>query len=416
MARRPDTITGIELGTAAVKVVMGEAGSAGMLEILGYHESSSLGRIVKGEVVNSEAVADLLADGLNSVEKATGRNVEATYVTVTGAHLGSENVQASRPVTGPDRMITEDDLTQVTRDARSHMLPAKRARLHTFQRAYVIDGTHRVSNPVGMTGNKLTADVHLLHGDQNRVQTTCNLVQQVLGQPADDVACTVIADFYGLALDEEQRQGLLVVDFGAGVTEYAVFYADGCMHSGLLTIGCEHLANDLGIGLKLPITRARDLVRRQLGALPASPGPGDTLEVPVGPGHEPRRLPAAAIHTIVDLRVRELFDLIRADLEAADVYRLIGNGVRLCGGGALIPRVPELARTVLELPVSIGKPGGLSGVVEGLDSPRFVTPVGLVRFGLHVRAQDRVNAMPFWAQVKRDAKSVVDLVREGLRF
>ena len=177
----------------------------------------------------------------------------------------------------------------------------------------------------------------------------------------------------------------MVIDLGAGVTEYAVFAGDHCcLHSGQLTVGCDHVANDLSLGLHVPIQRARDLLA-ELGtvgsAIMTPDGHTRLLPVETVPGRPPRHIPASSVESIVEMRLQELFTVILADLQKQDMLKRIGWGIKLVGGGASIPRITELARRVFEMPVEVGMPALVNGPKQILDSPRYATPIGVLRYG-----------------------------------
>lgn len=416
MPKKNKTITAIEIGTSAVKLIMGQPGDGGTMNILGHEELPTGNKVVKGEIVNVPAVTDLLVDGLNRLESSTGQEVRAAYAAVTGGHIATRNVRASVPILAPDRVIREEDIVEATRQARNYRLPAEQTCVHSFQRTYLIDGRQRSGDPAGKSGNQLTADVHLIHGNANRVETLCNVIDETVGHPASDIAFAPIADFYGIAKVEEQRQGLLIIDIGAGVTEYALFFEQGCMHSGQITVGCDHIANDLAIGLRLPINRCRELIRRQIAAVRSAEALTNEIQVETSIGHEPRRFREATMQTIVELRLRELLGVIRDELQGHDVLKVIGAGIVVCGGGALIPKITELVEDVFSMPASVGYPALISGVVEDLDSPRYVTPVGLLHLASKMKLMDDSINPPLKEIVKKDIVTILDLFKRAIRF
>lgn len=414
MAKRNPPITAVEIGTGTVKVVIGIPEDDGTFTIAGYSEQPSGTRVRKGEVVDMDGAGEALSQALTAAESAAGCRIEAVYLAVTGRHIGCVNVQGTVPITAPDRVITEDDVVAATRHAMEHSLPMHKIKVNSFQCSYIIDNVRRISQPIGMVANNLSADIHVIHGDRNIIDTQCKLLEQVLGSEADDIAFSGIANFYGCVDIERSRKGILVADIGAGVTEYAIFHNEGCVHSGQLTVGCDHLANDLSIGLGIPIARARDVLREHGTALCKADSAKKSIVLQVLLSDPPRRFTEAAVATVIELRMRELFEIIRDDLVQSDVAGCIGDGVILSGGGALIPEIGDLCGAVFSLPVRIGRPLNITGE-DALCSPRFVTPVGLLHLGLHLGKLEQQRQLPLKEQMKRDLQRFYSVIKRAFQ-
>lgn len=415
MGRKANILTAVELGTSGIKVVVGLPQDDHVISLVGAEEVPMHGKVVKGEAVNVNALTEGLSDAFNALEERCGERIQSVYLAVTGAHVGAQNYQGSLPITSPDRTVREEDVVEATRNARAFTLPIDRMPVHSLERSYLIDGHRRCRNPIGQIGSQLTADVHVIHGNYTSIQTMCHLLDDVLGFPADDIAFSGVADVYGLALPLEQHTGVLVVDVGAGVTEYVLYYNDGFMHSGQLAVGCEHIANDLAIGLKLPMAKCRDLLRKHGCARRKAGTEANVVSVEVGIGEEPRRILLGAIHTIMELRLQEIFEVIRADLQAHEMAALVSDRVILCGGGALIPEVVELAQGVFHVPVQIGYPGNVSALDGDLNTPRYVTAFGLLHLGHYLRQLDPSVPPPIEV-MKRELHRFGSMLRRAIRF
>ena len=419
-------MTDVEIGTASIKVLMGKPKDDGSIAIIGYDEATSLNRVVKGEVVNVPAISDLLGQVLNNVEAVSREHIKKLYLAVSGSHIKSINVVGSVPVTSTDRTITENEIVEATRNARCYNLPLEQKDIHTFQRTYLIDDTQRVSSPKGMAGNKLTADIHVIYGNYNKIQTLCNLVYNVLGAPASDIAFTGIADFYGLSGIEQKSSGTLIIDIGAGVTEYVVFHSGGCLHSGQLTVACEHIANDLSIGLGIPIEKSRELIKllKQQGFTLIDDGEDDSKKIEVQMSLQPPLVfKQSVLRKIIRLRLQELFEVIKERLsgsfiidEVLDMTNLLGNGIVLCGGGALLPDIAALAKSIFNIPVEIGYPLNVSGVSKEINSPKYITPIGLLNLGHKLDLMEKESAPSFRQTVETELKKLKSVTMEAFRF
>lgn len=404
---RRQIVTAVEIGTRLIKVLIGEVAADGAVTLLGTGVEPS-SRVVKGEVTDTQALQPRLDAALGAAERKAGVDIENIFLVVSGAHIQSFNTVGTTVPASPDRRIYELDIDAVRQIAATCTLPLERQQLHLFSRQFRVDG-REVSNPLGLCGHHLVAEAHLIHGQVTRLQTVERLIGDAVGsdeEPREPVFAAVAAGM-GALLPEEVDAGALVVDIGAGVTSYALFRgSDQCYHSGQITVGGEQLANDLALGLHLPIQRCRDLLDDlgQVGAAIMTPD-GRTRLAPIegAPGRRPRAVPVSTIEQIVEVRLRELLSHIRAELEQADMLRYIGHGVKLCGGGALIPRIEDLAHAVFEMPVEIGYPVRASGPQEIVTSPAFTTPIGALRFG-----QMRLK------QVQPEARSLGETLRADL--
>ena len=422
MFRSSTTITAVEVGTGAIKVMMGVPADTGAISIIGYDEVSSLNRVVKGEVVNVPEVEELLSEVLNNVETVADRRIKSVYLAITGSHIQSTNVMGSVPITSSDRIIVESDMTEAYRNAQSFNLPVEQKKIHMFQRTFLIDENRRASNPEGMVGNKLTADIHVVYGNSNKIKTLCTMVEDVLGVSAKELAFSGIANFYGCFANRDHSNGILIVDIGAGVTEYVVFYSGDCVHSGQVAVGCEHLANDLAVGLKLPINKCREIVRQQKVSPRKMDNVDKVVKVESTLGQPPKIFKEAVIQTIIETRLTELFQIIQSELAGSfiddylNMTQLLGDGIILCGGGALVPDIHKIAESVFGIPVKIGVPVNVSGIDKDINSPRYVTPVGLLHFGYIQEQLEKETAPSFRQTAESEIHKVMSLCRKALRF
>ncbi len=413
--KKRDMVTAVEIGTHTIKVLIGEFLPDRSVSLIGVGVKPSR-KVTKGEVMDAAVVQESLQEALAAAEEMAHVDIQNIFVAVTGGHIGSVNNTGSQVINSPDRRVTKEHVDQAMSNAVGVMLPPDKHPLHSFRRQFRVDG-REVDNPIGMSGGKLEADVHIIYGQLSRQETTRSLLIEAVGiegEPKDLVFSAVAAGMAGFTLAELEKGGL-IIDVGAGVTEYAVFQGEEyCFHSGLVTVGCEHLANDLSLALHLPIQRSRELLdglKTVGGAVMTLDGNTRMAEVEDTPGKPPRRIPASAIEQVIELRLQELFEVIKADLQENDVLKCIGFGAKLCGGGALIPRIADLARGVLEMPVEIALPRLVSGPKEILTSPQFVTPVGLLRYGKSILDNGGSTPVTMMEQLKRDAGNMFRLIK-----
>ena len=403
--KKREILTGVEIGTSAIKVVMGEFLPDDVISIVGVGKVPSM-KVVKGEIVDVNVVQEQLEMALAKAEEASGLEIDEIFLAVTGAHIQSVNSVGSTMVTSPDSRIGEDDIVTAHRNAHAYHLPPDKKVLHYLDRCYQVDGGNEITNPLGLVGAKLEADVQIIYGQHNRLETNCRMINDAMTYPAEDIAFSGIAAALATFSSEDTEKGGLLLDIGAGVTEYVVLQGPGCFHSGQLTVGCEHIANDLSLGLRLPINKCRKILHDldQFGSAVMTPDGHSRLMAVERLAQSPRHIPISTVEHIVELRLRELFETIRMDLEANNALERIGCGIRICGGGAHIPGIDRLVRQVFQMPASIAKPRLLSGKQKMLNSPEFLTPVGLIRWGKMMLDISPKSNTSFWESFYLDLR------------
>lgn len=415
--KKRQILTGVEIGTSTIKVVMGEMLAHDVISVVGMGTAPAL-RVVKGEVCDVNVVQEQLERALAMAEQASGMDITDIFLAISGAHVHTVNSIGSTIVSSPDRRIGEDDVVAAARNAHAYNIPPDRKVLHYFDRYYRVDGTREVINPLGLVGTKLEADVHIVYGQHNRIETNCSMIAEVVGYPATDVAFSCVAAGLAAFSPEETEKGALLIDIGAGVTEYAVFQGTGCFHSGQVTVGCEHIVNDLALGLRLPAPKCRKILHDlgDFGSAAMDPdGRARLMAVETLP-QVTRHIPVSTIEQVIELRVQELMDVILADLRTHDALARIGRGAFLCGGGARVPGIDRLARHVLQMPVSIAKPRLFSGEQDLLDSPEYVAPVGLLRWGKLMLEIGPNTGKSFWDQLWAEAARLLKLVWKSFHW
>ena len=412
MAKKTSTFTAVELGTHSIKVLMAVPESDSTLRIIGSHEVVTGPKVMKGEITELTGLVDLLTDALNLVESEARERIDRVALAVTGGHIESKNLRATIPINAHDRRISEMDVELVTRQAHAHGTPLNKREVYSCLRAYLIDADRQVPEPIGMVASQLTSVVHVVYGQDARLMTAEELINDVMARPPDDVAFSGIAAFHGLGVDSSA--GVLVIDIGAGVTEYSVFFDHGCMMSGQFTVGSDHLANDLSLGLGLPIPKCRDLILKHGCAQRHTKSRKIRVEMPAG--HPPREFKERTLQTIMEVRLRELFELIRGELKSHDVLSRVTGGVWLVGGCAQIPEIDALAKSVFRSPVTIGIPGHVIGPDSVINSPRFVTPVGLLQLSWENEMIEQEYSPSTLDTVRNEFGNFFKLARRAMRW
>jgi cell division protein FtsA len=370
-------IVGLEIGTSKVCAVVGEVNSEGVLNIIGVGQARSRG-VRKGEVIDTSQAEEDVRNAIVEAEQMADVEIRSVHLGVTGGHIRGFTNRGVHPVVSADREICEDDVEDVVKNARAINVPAENTVVHAVRQNFVVDGQEGINDPIGMLGSRLEVDVHVVHGNLNRLQNPARLVKG-LQLEVDSVVFAGLASSLALLSSEQKELGALVIDLGGGTTDYAV-YVDGVIkHTGVLAVGGDHVSNDLAYGLKVPLGRAEQLKIEHGAAL--ADGEPALLVLPGGVGMPQRTLNRSHLLRIMTMRLEEILQLVAADIQASGFADRIRTGVFLCGGGARIPRIAELTEQVFGMPAYLGRTNSISGLRSALDQPEFATPIGLVKFG-----------------------------------
>jgi cell division protein FtsA len=372
-------IVGLEIGTSKVCAVVGDFSADGALNVVGLGQARSRG-VRKGEISDPSLSEEDVRHAIVEAEQMADVEIRSVYLGVTGGHLRGFNNRGVHPVVSADREIAEADVQDVIKNAKTINLPAQNHVIHAIRQHFLVDGQDGITNPVGMLGAKVEVDVHVVHGNLNRLQ---NAIRNVKGLQleVDDIVFNGLASSLALLSNEQKELGSLVIDIGGGTTDYVV-YANGIIkHTGVLAVGGDHVSNDLAYGLKVPLSRAEKLKIEHGSALVEEADKGQTITIANELGMPLKVISRESLRRIMFLRLQEIFQLIAQDLDHANALDYLRAPVFLCGGGARIPQIDKLAEQVLQMPVSLGKTNSISGLKSALDQPEFATAIGLVKFG-----------------------------------
>jgi cell division protein FtsA len=392
-------IVGLDIGTSKICAVIGEIGDQGGLNIIGLGQSRSRG-VRKGEIVNANAAAEDIRNAIVEAEQTADAEVRSVYLGVTGGHMRGFNNRGFHPVASDDREIMEDDVQDAIRNAKAINLSAENRVVHLIRQHFHVDGQDGILNPVGMFGARVEVDVHVVHGNFNRLQNPIRAVKG-LQLEVDDIVFNGLASSLALLSNQQKEMGSLVIDIGSGATEFVV-YADGIIkHTGVIAVGGDHVSNDLAYGLKIPLGRAEQLKIEHGSAMCGENCDGQTLRLSDEFGVAQKTINLHHLRKIMSLRLEEIFELIAQELDAANMLACLREGIFLSGGGARIPEIERLASQVFGLPACIGSASGVSGLKSALDQPEFATAIGLVRYGSYQVRKRMTEKNPITSHLKK---------------
>lgn len=372
-------LVGLEIGTSKVCAAVGELNGEGVLSIIGVGQSHSHG-VRKGEIVDAAVAADDIRNAIVEAEQMADVEVRSVYLAVSGNHIRGFNNRGVHPVVSADREITEEDVQDVIKNAKAINLPAENHVVHVIRQHFQVDGQDGIQNPVGMLGARLEVDIHVVHGCFNRLQNPIRAVKS-LQLEVENIVFGGLASTLALLSNEQKEMGALVIDMGGGTTEFVACHDGIVKHTGLLAVGGDHVTNDLAYGLKVPLSRAEQLKIEHGSAIVEDGVRGRTVSLDSTHGFLGRSVNLEHLHRIMSARIEESLELIALEMSQLGLLNRLRAGVFLCGGGARIPRIQQLAEQIFGLPVYLGRAHSISGIKSALDQPEFATAIGLVKFG-----------------------------------
>lgn len=374
-------VSAIELGTSKICVLIGNSTPEGQLEVIGHGEVPTNGSIVKGEIINVEDAYEQLNIAIEDADRSAGKVLvhnRLTVINVTGCNIDCIHSVGTAIVRTPDQKITANEMREASDSAKIHNMPSGMTELHTAISYYILDDARRLCNPEGQIASKLDAHIQITRGNSNRIE---NFKRLVVDNGFDENAVLPIfsgtcSDMGILSKDEKER-GVLLIDFGAGTTEYMIEYKEGMITGGILPIGFNHLLNDLSIGLELPFEYCQKLANTgKLESLIT--GNTEYLEYPNNRGSV-RKIPVSSFETIMELRLRELFGLINDAIKKEDILQNLGAGGVLTGGGSLLSLSHNIFQETFQCTARIGQPHNVIGASGEISSPRYSTVYGALR-------------------------------------
>jgi cell division protein FtsA len=364
--------------------VVGESRPDGTTKILGVGQAPSRG-VRKGEIVDFETAMKCVHEAVVDAEQKSDVMIRSAYVAVAGAHIQSFNNRGCVVLSEEHDEIDEQDIEDVKISAREVSIPAQNAFLHSIIQHYHVDGQDGVLNPVGMLGEKLEADFHIIHGVRNRIQNTIRCVKE-LPLEVEDVVFSALASAQVVLTQHQKNLGALVIDIGGGTTDY-ILYVDGAVkQSGILAVGGDHITNDISMGLRIPMTRAEKLKIEEGSVTLGNCLPGETILLKDDSGFAGKEVERETLNTIIHMRLRESLELLKRQLEEESFINFTGAGIFITGGCSLLNGIDHLAEEIFEMPAHVAHAQTMSGLTSAFENPQFSTAIGLIKYAQAVQA------------------------------
>jgi len=374
--KRENLIVGLDIGTTKICAIVGAMTDEG-LDIVGIGTSPSRG-LRKGVVINIEGTVSAIRKALQEAELMAGCEIKSVFAGIAGGHIKGLNSQGVIAI--KNREVTNEDVRRVIDAAKAIAIPMDREVIHILPQEFIIDDQDGIKEPLGMSGVRLEARVHIVTGAVASAQNiikSCNKA----GVDVGDIVLEQLGSAEAVLTADEKDLGVALIDIGGGTTDVAIFVDGAIKHTAVLSLGGNHLTNDIAVGLRTPTGEAEKIKQASGCCLVSKVGKDETIEVPSVGGREPRVLSRQLLAEILEPRVEEIFTLVNREIVKSGFEDLIASGIVLTGGSAILPGMPELAEQVFDLPVRRGVPQGIGGLTDVVNSPVYATGVGLVKYG-----------------------------------
>jgi cell division protein FtsA len=381
MPKNDQVLVGLDIGTSKIACVVAESSPDGKVDVIGIGTHPSRG-LRKGVVVNIESTVESIRLAVEEAELMSGVDIQSVFTGIAGSHIRGYNSHGV--VASKSSEVMREDVERVIDAAKAMNIPADQKILHILPQEYIIDNQDGIREPIGMSGVRLEAKVHIVTGAVSSAQNIVKCCNRC-DLDVSDMVLEQIASSEAVLMQDEKDIGVVLVDMGGGTTDIAVFLNGAIRHTAVIPIGGDHLTNDLVIGLRTSAREADQLKRKYGACVTSLVSPEDQIEIPSVGGRAPRPMPRQVMAQILEPRVEEIFEMIKNELQRSGYQELVAAGIVLTGGSALLDGMIELAEDIFDMPVRLGRPQGIGGLADVVSSPMYATGVGLILYGQRYR-------------------------------
>ncbi|REC96511.1 cell division protein FtsA [Kushneria indalinina] len=383
-------VVGLDIGTSKVVAIVGQPTDDGGIEIAGIGSHPSHG-MKKGVVINIESTVQSIQRAVEEAELMAGCDIHSVYVGIAGSHISSMN--SDGVVAIKEREVAPSDIDRVIDSARARAISEGQRILHVLPQEYAIDTQEGIREPLGMSGVRLEARVHLVTAALNAVQNIEKCVRRC-GLEVDDIILEQLASSYAVLTEDERELGVCMVDIGGGTTDIAVFTEGAIRHTAVIPIAGDQVTNDIAMALRTPTQYAEDIKVKYACALTQLASSDEMIKVPSVGDRPARDLSRQHLAEVVEPRYEELFTLVREELRRSGYEDLVAAGIVLTGGTSRMEGVGELAEEIFHMPVRIACPQNVRGLADVVRNPIYSTGVGLLLYGMKYSRYSRSTAQP----------------------
>ena len=370
-------IIGLDIGTSKILAIVAEVKDDGAVEIIGIGHHPSRG-LKKGVVANIESTVQSIRRAVEEAELMAGCQIMSVYAGIAGSHISSFNSHGVVAIR--DNEVSKSDMERVIEAARALAIPNDQKILHILPQDFIIDGQEGIREPIGMSGVRMEAKVHIITGAVSAAQNIVKCIRRC-GLQADDIILEQLASSYAVLDDDEKELGVCMIDIGGGTCDIAIFTEGAIRHTAVIPIAGDQITNDIAVALRTPTQAAEEIKKKYGCALTQLAPHGEMIDTPSVGDRAPRKLARSTLAEVIEPRVEELYMLAQAELRRSGYEELIGTGIVLTGGSSKMEGMIELAEEIFHMPVRLGVPQYVGGLSEVVRNPIYSTGVGLVLFG-----------------------------------
>jgi cell division protein FtsA len=398
MAKKDRYIVGLDIGTTKVCILVAEIKDEGSIDIIGMGSCDSKG-LRKGVITHVDPTVECIKKVVEEAELMAGINIEEAFVGIAGEHIMGSNSRGMISINSKDHVISREDINRVIEAAKTIPIPTDKDILHVLPQEFMVDGQDEIADPMGISGSRLEVNVHVVTCGNTQLQTLLTCVNKA-GIEVADTVLEQLASSESVLTPDEKELGVALIDIGGGTTDLAVFEKQSLWHSYIRSIGGDHFTSDIAVGLRTPIPEAEKIKKKYGCAITSLIEEEETIEVAGVGGRKPRYMPRQVLCEIIQPRAEELFGIMREEIERMGLTRSLNSGIVITGGGSLLEGMVEIAERIFDLPVRVGKPSGVGGLIDVINSPVYSTAVGLIIYGYRSREvrRDRftMRRRPLW--------------------
>ncbi len=371
-------IVGLDIGTTKIVTIVCERLPDGQLKVIGMGSSISKG-LRKSVVVDLESTIESINQSIEKAELSCDIEIDTVFAGISGGHIKSFNSRGLI-VARPSTEFTDKEVERAVEAAKAVSLPMDREVLHCLPLDFIVDGQSFVRDPRGMTGVRLEAEVHLITGAVTSAQNIIKSIHRA-GVEVADIVLEPLASGLATLTEEEKESGVILMDIGGGTTDYLVYSEGLVRHTGVLAVGGDHVTNDIAVALEIPASKA-EMIKKKFGnALESEVDKNEQFVLQGGLDRPSKNFSKRQLAEIIEYRMIELLGLIKNEIQQSGYGHMVDAGVVLTGGAALLPGILKLAEKIFKLPVRLGLPIGMKGLVDVINSPIYATSVGLAKYG-----------------------------------
>ena len=370
-------IVALDVGTSKIVVIVSELQSDGILKIIGLGQHISKG-LKKGVVINIESTMQAIQRAIEEAELMADCKIKDVYTGIAGSHIQSLNSHGM--VTVKDSEVSQMDVDRVIETAQAISLPPDQRVLHILTQEYIVDNQHDIREPLGMSGMRLEVKVHIVSGAITAAQNIIKCIKRC-GLEVVELILQPLASSEAVLTKDEKELGVCLVDIGGGTTDIAIIKNGSIQHTAVIPIAGDQITNDIAVAFRTPTQSAEDIKIAYGSAVSYMASANEIIEIPLVDGHAPKKITTEVLSQVIEPRITELYELVRNELHRSRMGNAIASGIVITGGSSMMKGMINLGETVFNMPVRIGVPRDIDGLLQVVENPRYATGIGLLKIG-----------------------------------